>query len=203
MTMEKRYSRKSFCQPMFSILMLSIVCMKVVMRNASRIPLLLASIGFSLVCSAETVVTVYKVTPEGNGPEIGTVVLSQTDQGVMFRPDLRDLIPGEHGFHVHENPSCEPMEVKGRPVPALAAGGHYDPDNTRRHEGPNGTGHKGDLPKLMVNDKSMATEAVTAPRLTLAELSGRSLMIHEKGDNYSDRPPMGGGGARIACGVIN
>jgi Cu-Zn family superoxide dismutase len=28
-------------------------------------------------------------------------------------------------------------------------------------------------------------------------------MIHEGGDNYSDQPkPLGGGGARIACGVI-
>ncbi|SSP59941.1 Cu/Zn superoxide dismutase [Acinetobacter baumannii] len=28
-------------------------------------------------------------------------------------------------------------------------------------------------------------------------------MIHAGGDNYSDSPlPLGGGGARIACGVI-
>jgi Cu-Zn family superoxide dismutase len=28
-------------------------------------------------------------------------------------------------------------------------------------------------------------------------------MIHEGGDNYSDKPkPLGGGGARIACGVV-
>ena len=32
---------------------------------------------------------------------------------------------------------------------------------------------------------------------------GRSIMIHEGGDSYSDKPaPLGGGGARIACGVI-
>ena len=37
----------------------------------------------------------------------------------------------------------------------------------------------------------------------LSDLSGRSLMIHAAGDNYSDDPkPLGGGGARIACGVI-
>jgi Cu-Zn family superoxide dismutase len=44
---------------------------------------------------------------------------------------------------------------------------------------------------------------VTATRLTLKEVRGRSIMIHEGGDNYSDQPkPLGGGGARIACGVI-
>jgi len=28
-------------------------------------------------------------------------------------------------------------------------------------------------------------------------------MIHAGGDNYTDEPALGGGGARVACGVIN
>jgi Cu-Zn family superoxide dismutase len=32
---------------------------------------------------------------------------------------------------------------------------------------------------------------------------GNELVIHIGGDNYSDQPqPLGGGGARIACGAI-
>jgi superoxide dismutase, Cu-Zn family len=27
-------------------------------------------------------------------------------------------------------------------------------------------------------------------------------MIHANGDNYTDTPPLGGGGAREACGII-
>ncbi|HDI6039899.1 TPA: superoxide dismutase family protein, partial [Escherichia coli] len=35
------------------------------------------------------------------------------------------------------------------------------------------------------------------------EINGRSLMIHIGGDNHHDHPePLGGGGARIACGII-
>ena len=46
-------------------------------------------------------------------------------------------------------------------------------------------------------------QTLTAPALTLADVEGRTLMIHENGDNYSNEPkPLGGGGARIACGVI-
>ncbi|HAQ86214.1 MAG TPA: superoxide dismutase [Cu-Zn] SodC1, partial [Pseudomonas sp.] len=43
-----------------------------------------------------------------------------------------------------------------------------------------------------------------APRLkSLGDLKGHALMVHEGGDNYSDEPkPLGGGGARVACGVI-
>jgi Cu-Zn family superoxide dismutase len=41
------------------------------------------------------------------------------------------------------------------------------------------------------------------PHLTVADVKGRSIMIHGGGDNYSDQPaPLGGGGARIACGVV-
>jgi Cu-Zn family superoxide dismutase len=43
-----------------------------------------------------------------------------------------------------------------------------------------------------------------APRIKdIQALKGHALMIHAGGDNYSDQPkPLGGGGARIACGVI-
>jgi len=39
--------------------------------------------------------------------------------------------------------------------------------------------------------------------MTLADIEGRALMIHAAGDNYSDTPAaLGGGGARIVCGVV-
>ncbi|AMO57647.1 superoxide dismutase [Endozoicomonas montiporae] len=155
-------------------------------------------------CSSDNSVQVVmnQVSPDGIGPEIGTITLEDVSGGLQFTPDLYDLVPGEHGFHVHENPSCDPGEKDGKMVAALAAGGHYDPDNTGRHAGPEGNGHRGDLPVLVVDDKGFAKSPVVARRLKLSEVKGRSLMIHAGGDNYSDNPPMGGGGARIACGVV-
>ncbi len=41
------------------------------------------------------------------------------------------------------------------------------------------------------------------PRLTAKEIRERSVVIHAGGDNYQDTPKaLGGGGKRIACGVI-
>ena len=78
-----------------------------------------------------------------------------------------------------------------------------DPANTGKHLGPRGQGHRGDLPVLRVDVSGNATNAVIAPHLKVADVKGRSIMIHAGGDNYSDQPdPLGGGGARIACGVV-
>ncbi len=78
------------------------------------------------------------------------------------------------------------------------------PQNTGKHEGPEGAGHLGDLPALVVNNDGKATDAVIAPRLkSLDEVKDKALMVHVGGDNMSDQPkPLGGGGERYACGVI-
>ena len=66
-----------------------------------------------------------------------------------------------------------------------------------------GDGHLGDLPALYVAADGSASNPVLAPRLKLADIRNRSLMIHPGGDNHADHPaPSGGGGTRIACGVI-
>jgi Cu-Zn family superoxide dismutase len=143
-------------------------------------------------------------TPTGPGGTIGTVTISEGSGGAVFRIGLKGLPPGTHGFHVHENASCAPGMANGQPVPAGGAGGHLDPAHTGHHEGPTGHGHLGDLPVLTVAQDGAAQESLTAPAIkNLAQVRGHALMIHAGGDNYSDTPaPLGGGGARIACGVI-
>jgi Cu-Zn family superoxide dismutase len=148
-------------------------------------------------------ITMNAIDANGVGKEIGTVVLSDTRTGLKITPQLVGLPPGDHGFHVHVNPNCGPgAGPNGQPAAGMAAGGHYDPANTGKHLGPDGEGHKGDMPVLTVDDSGNATKAVMVPHLTVADVKGRSIMIHAGGDNYSDQPaPLGGGGARIACGV--
>ncbi|TYO98882.1 Cu-Zn family superoxide dismutase [Geothermobacter ehrlichii] len=152
---------------------------------------------------AGVIISMNLVDAGGIGQAVGTVTAEQTAYGVVFTPRLHGLEPGKHGLHVHRNPSCEPKEKDGRMVPALAAGGHYDPAGTGHHGPPWGDGHLGDLPVLTVDSNGRAGTPVLAPRLRLEDLQGRSLMIHAGGDNYSDQPEkLGGGGARMACGVV-
>ncbi|MBI5076355.1 MAG: superoxide dismutase family protein [Nitrospirae bacterium] len=155
------------------------------------------------VFAADVSVTMNLVNEQGIGKSIGTVTISEGPKGLVLTPKLIDLTPGLHGFHVHQNPDCGAGTKDGKQVPGLAAGGHYDPASTGKHEGHEGKGHLGDLPALTVGADGTASTAVTAPRLKMADVKGRSLMIHAGGDNYSDQPAaLGGGGARVACGVV-
>jgi len=156
-----------------------------------------------VVLAGDLTIKVSLVNEQGVGKEIGTITAADSKHGLILTPTLNDLTPGLHGFHVHDKPDCSHALKEGKAVPALAAGGHYDPDNTGKHEGPYGNGHLGDLPALYVSDDGKATLPVLAPRLKVADIKGRSLMIHAGGDNYSDMPaPLGGGGARAACGLV-
>ena len=174
------------------------------MRNVLFAAVLVVGVLAALpAVAADLVVPMSLVSDQGIGKSIGTVTISEGPKGLVFTPNLTDLAPGVHGFHVHQNPDCAAAMKDGKMTPALAAGGHYDPANVGKHEGPLGKGHLGDLPALTVGADGKAAAAVTAPHLKMADVKGRSLMIHAGGDNYSDQPaPLGGGGARIACGVI-
>lgn len=147
-------------------------------------------------------IPVHAVSAQGIQDQIGTIAFQDSAQGLVVNTDLSKLPSGYHGFHIHEKGSCEPAEKDGKMGAALAAGGHYNPNQAPNHGTPN-DGHLGDLPVLNVDTAGVAKTQVVAPRLKLADIQGLAIMIHAGGDNYSDHPkPLGGGGDRIACGVI-
>jgi Cu-Zn family superoxide dismutase len=125
---------------------------------------------------------------------IGTVVFTDTSYGLLISPNLISLPTGLHGLHLHQHPNCGDHGTD--------AGGHFDPALTNSHQGPYGKGHLGDLPVLYVSADGKANTPTLAPRLKVSDLKGLTVMVHANGDNYSDSPALGGGGAREACGVI-
>ena len=153
------------------------------------------------MAEAEKIVVPVELLSQDGAKPIGNVVIVKNAYGLAFYPRLKDLAPGLHGFHVHANPDCGLTE-KGL---GMKAGGHWDPDKTGNHSYPwDDKGHKGDLPSLYVNADGVANVPVLAPKLkTLDEVRNHALMIHVGGDNFHDHPAaLGGGGARMACGVI-
>jgi Cu-Zn family superoxide dismutase len=160
--------------------------------------------GIRIADAATATATINSISASGIGAPLGTASFEDSAAGLVITPKLAGLPPGNHGFHIHEKGDCGPGIHEGKPAAGFAAGGHYDPAHTNKHLGPlNTDGHRGDLPVLVVDSHGDANTSVTAPHLTVTEIRGRSVMIHAGGDNYSDTPlPLGGGGARIACGAI-
>ncbi|WP_291949414.1 superoxide dismutase family protein [Campylobacter sp.] len=149
----------------------------------------------------DSIVIKMQILDKDTNKDAGEIVAIQTKYGVAFYPNLQGLESGIHGFHIHENADCGANE-KGL---GMKAGGHWDPNKTQMHSTPwDDKGHKGDLPPLYVDKDGKATNPVLAPKIkNIKELKNHSLMIHFGGDNHSDHPmALGGGGARMACGVI-
>lgn len=161
------------------------------------------SLFLALSAHADITVPMDLVDDKGSVKSIGNIVVSESAYGLVFTPSIGGLPAGAHGFHMHENGSCAAKEQNGKMVPALAAGGHYDPRGTKRHGSPWGDGHLGDLPALIITNDGKSNQPVLAPRLKMADLKDHTLMIHIGGDNHADHPaPLGGGGIRLACGMI-
>lgn len=170
-----------------------------------KVTLVLVAVLFvcAFAFAEDMTIAINAVTADGVGKQIGTITAVDTKFGLILKPTIAELPPGLHGFHLHENASCDAAKKDDKMAAAQAAGGHFDPAKTGKHDGPYHDGHLGDLPPLFVDADGRATLPVLAPRLKISDLKGHALMIHNGGDNYSDQPvTLGGGGARIACGVI-
>jgi superoxide dismutase, Cu-Zn family len=136
-----------------------------------------------------------------DGTSAGTVTLSEMAAGVLLKIDLKGLPPGPHGFHVHEAGKCE--------GDFSSAGGIYNPLGAKHgfvnDEGP----MAGDLPNIVAGPDGTARAELMSTYLhlnmdtddTLFGANGTAIVIFEKSDDYQTDPD-GGGGKRVACGVI-
>jgi superoxide dismutase, Cu-Zn family len=136
---------------------------------------------------------------------VGSALLTESPHGVLIYLDLKGLPPGPKAIHLHSVGTCEDPEEG-----FVASKGHLNPDGKEHGlmnpEGPDA----GDLPNLHVReDGTVQTEIFTSlaslggadGRAKILDGDGGALVIHINRDDHITQP-IGGAGARIACGVI-
>lgn len=144
---------------------------------------------------------VAKLEPKSRSRVHGRVTLTpDPDQGVVIHVSASGLTPnGEHGFHIHRIGDCAAPD-------AGSAGEHFSPEKNPHGDPLSGPHHAGDLRNLKADAYGRVDAMIVARDINLKKgdpysVLGRSVVIHEKADDYASQP-SGDSGRRIACAVI-
>lgn len=141
---------------------------------------------------------------DGAGESVGEARIQQGPAGIAIRLEIDGLPAGWKAIHLHGAGTCDDPEAGFQ-----ASGGHVNPTGAMHGflnpEGPDA----GDLPNFhvaadgtamveMFNERASLDGSVGA---RLLDTDGSALVIHENPDDHMTQP-IGGAGARLACGVL-
>lgn len=140
----------------------------------------------------------------GDGKDAGVITLTEAPHGVLLKLNLKGLTPGWHAIHFHEKGDCGAPDFK-------SAGSHVHTAATTTHGLLNPEANdSGDLPNIFASADGAAVAEIYSTLVSLKGAGGRpalldadgsALVIHASPDDHMTQP-IGGAGARAACGVI-
>lgn len=141
---------------------------------------------------------------DGSGAGVGTASIVAEGDHLVVTVEARNLRPGFHGLHFHENGTCE--------GDFTSAGGHLQVGAADAHPA------SGDLTSLQVGADGTAKLVTRTDSVTLDDIEGKAIIVHAGADNFGNIPPRysreggtgpdeatlstGDAGARVACGVV-
>ena len=159
----------------------------------------------AISCSAQAAPTASAHLISDAGADAGSASVTQGPNGVVIQIMAKGLAPGWHAVHFHEAGSCAAPDFK-------SAGGHVHGAAAHPHGLLNPEGNEaGDLPNIFIGmDGAGAAQFYSTTvsiagdpgRPALLDTDGSAIVIHANADDFLTQP-IGGAGARVACGVLH
>lgn len=136
-----------------------------------------------------------------SGADAGTVTMFEGPSGFLMRVEGQGWPQGWRGIHLHAVGTCEGPGF-------TSAGAHVNHSEGARPHGllnSNGGPDLGDLQNVWAGSDGMVKAEVylanTGQGVDLMDADGVSFLVHANADDHVSQP-IGGAGARIACGVF-
>ena len=131
-----------------------------------------------------------------DGSDAGTVTAFRGPRGLLFRVEGQGWPAGWHGVHLHAVGKCEGPGF-------TSAGAHVNhADHAMPHGLLNSAGPDlGDLQNVFAHSDGSAQAEVYLGTTEVTSTEGLSFLVHANADDHVSQP-IGGAGARIACGVF-
>ncbi|CAH0585642.1 unnamed protein product [Chrysodeixis includens] len=131
----------------------------------------------------------------------GTIIFTETAEGVRVTGTIAGMDPGLHGFHVHQLGDTSTCD---------AAGPHFNPSQVLHAGRLHPSRHVGDLGNVEFMDNKVAVLNYVDTVLALRgpnNILGRTLVLHEHVDDLGEgghelSSTTGNAGPRVACAVI-
>jgi len=134
----------------------------------------------------------------------GVINFLQEGSAVKVTGKIEGLVPGQHGFHVHQ--------FGDNTDGCTSAGPHFNPDKCEHGapEDPKGSRHAGDLGNVIADANGKADINISDAFISLTgenSILGRTVVVHADVDDLGKgghelSKTTGNAGGRLACGVI-
>lgn len=139
------------------------------------------------------------LNPKSGTNVSGTATFKEKDGKVTFNANIKGLKPGVHAIHIHEKPECS-GDFTG-------AGGHWNPTFKNHGKWGSAEHHKGDIGNFTTDEFGNGKITMTTDQWCIGcgdskkDILGKSIIVHEKADDYITQP-TGNAGGREACSAI-